>query len=141
MNKKIKCPKCDRSENVVKLNKGYRCAFCGNRFHSTESKQQELNFNVNKWENRNIYNNTYITLHMEDANKPIVKGKQTTLYLNTYKKIKEFLKEQEEFIYKSEIYYKLGVSNNSINAAIAELKNEGILEINDAGQIKIKREW
>ncbi len=77
---------------------------------------------------------------MEDANKPIVKGKQTTLYLNTYKKIKEFLKEQEEFIYKSEIYYKLGVSNNSINAAIAELKNEGILEINDAGQIKIKRE-
>ena len=77
-------------------------------------------------------------MNMETKTK--VKGKQNTLYLDTYKRIKEFLKDQDKFIYKSEIYYNLKVSNNSINAAIAELDSEGILQINDAGQIKIRKE-
>lgn len=77
---------------------------------------------------------------MEEEKQPKIKGRQNTLYLDTYKRIKEFLKEQEGFIYKSEIYYKLKVSNNSINAAISELKSEGLVEFNDAKQIKLKKE-
>ncbi len=70
-----------------------------------------------------------------------MKGKVgQTLYLDTYKKIKEFLKQQEDFVYKSEIYYKLRVSNNSINVALAELESENLLEKDNQNKIKIKKE-
>jgi Mn-dependent DtxR family transcriptional regulator len=61
-----------------------------------------------------------------------------SLYLATYKKIVEYLKEQSDFIFKSELYYELGVSNDSINIAIAELDSEGKLEFNEKKQIKYK---
>ena len=67
------------------------------------------------------------------------KGKPQTIHLDTFKRIKKYLEEQEKFIYKSKIFYDLRLSSYAIDIALNELESEGILERNDANQVKLKK--
>lgn len=75
---------------------------------------------------------------MDNKSKVIRKpdpSKRKDIHMVTFKKIKGFLKEQEEPIFKSEIVRLLGVNYNSLNVALEMLP----IKTDEQGRIKLKR--
>ena len=68
---------------------------------------------------------------MGDERKRVIRKNITVATLN---KIKDFLKNQEEPIYKSEIVKQLNVDYNSLNLALEMLE----IQIDPEGRVKLK---
>jgi len=63
------------------------------------------------------------------------------IYLSTYRKIKDFLEDQNDFIYRTRIQKQLkGIDMLSINLAINKLDEEIGIQKDKKGRIKLKKD-
>lgn len=64
----------------------------------------------------------------------IVNIKRKDIHVLTFKKIEDFLNNQESYVFKSDIVRQLKVDYNSLNVALGMLK----IRTNKEGKIKIR---
>ena len=64
----------------------------------------------------------------------MVDSKRKNINVSTFKKIEDFLKEQSEHVYKSDIVKKIGVDFNSLGVALGMLK----INVDDEGRVKLE---
>ena len=63
----------------------------------------------------------------------MIENKRKDIQMTTFKKIENFLKKQDGYIFKSEIVKQIGVDYDSLNLALKMLK----IETNKDGMVKL----
>jgi len=76
---------------------------------------------------------------MKDVIRKADPTKRQTMHMATFEKIKDFLKQQTQPVFRSEITRLLSVDYNSVNLALKMLGDEKLITIDDEGKIKIKK--